>query len=107
MTNDELLRKKRIHVGLIAVVCLIAAFALNWFPEHEGLQGAMVRVGILLSAFWLVLPTKDRPAAWKKLSSNWVIGMAVVGAIAMPRARAMFPVIAIIIGIAMFARPRK
>ena len=107
MSDDELLRKKRISVGLIALACLAGAIVLIWFPEREGLRSALVRVGTLMAAFWLVLPSKGRPAAWTKLSSNWMIASGVVAAIAMPRARAMFPVIAIIIGIALFARPRK
>ncbi len=107
MPDDDQLRKKRIHVGLLALACLAGAVVLAKYPEREGLQGALVRVGILLAAFWLVLPTKERPAAWKKLSSNWVLVSGVVAAIALPRARAMFPIIAVIIAIAWFAKPKK
>lgn len=107
MVSDEQLRQKRIYVGLISVACISGAVVLAAFPEHEGLQGALMRVGILLAAFWLALPSKHRPAAWKGLSSNWVLFGGIIAAIAIPRARAMFPVIAVIIAIAWFVRPRK
>ncbi|MEQ9406637.1 MAG: hypothetical protein RIK87_02885 [Fuerstiella sp.] len=107
MVTDEQLRKKRIYVALLAVGCLIGGAVLAAFPGHEGFQGALIRCGILLGAFWLVLPTKDRPAAWKGVSSSWILIGGLVAAIAIPRARAMFPLIAVIIGIAWFARPRK
>lgn len=104
MTNVPALAEKRGAIGFFAVVCLIGSLVLMNFPGHEGLQGALVRVGVLLAAFWLVL---GRPPKWKRLSSNWVIFSGIVGAILLPRARAMFPVLAVIIGIALFARPRK
>ena len=107
MVSDDELRKKRVYVGLFSLICLIGAGVLSFFPGNEGLQGALLRVGILLFAFWLALPTNKRPAAWKGLSSNWVLVGGVVMAAAIPRLRAMFPVLAVFAAIAWFARPRK
>ena len=49
-------------MGLYALLCLTGGGILVFYPEHEGLQGALLRVGILLFAFWLAMPTSDRPA---------------------------------------------
>lgn len=105
--NEDELRSKRVLVGLIAVVCLSVSVVLLFFPGNEGLQGACVRVGLLLGAFWLALPTRTRPAAWKGLASNWILLTAIVTAVFIPRAKAMFPVLAVFIAIALFARPRR
>ena len=104
MSESVKLVEKRGAIGFFSIVCLVTAGVLTAFPGHEGLQGALVRVGVLLAAFWLVL---GRPPKWKRLSSNWVIVGGIIAAIVLPRARAMFPVLALIIGIALFARPRK
>ena len=107
MVSEEDLRNKRIYVGMFSIACLTAGCVLAFYPGNDGLQGAMLRVGLLLGAFWLAMPTAERPAAWKGLSSNWALTAAVIAAIVMPRAKVMFPVIAVIAGIAWFARPRK
>lgn len=107
MVSERELRAKRVYVGCFAVICLGGAVALSFAPGNEGFQGALVRVGVLLSTFWLALPSGKRPAAWRGISSNWAIFGGVILAIAIPRLRAMFPVLAIVIGIAWFAKPRK
>ena len=94
-------------MGLYALLCLTGGGILVFYPEHEGLQGALLRVDILLFAFWLAMPTSDRPAAWKAISSNWVLVGGVIVAAAIPRLRAMFPVLAAFAAIAWFARPRR
>ncbi len=85
----------------------MASVILLFNPNNDGLQAALLRVGLLLGAFWLAMPTKTRPAAWKSFSSNWTLVGLIITAIVIPRAKMMFPVIAIIAGIAYFARPRK
>ena len=108
MVTDEELRQTRKYVGFFSIVCLIGAGVVAFFsPDSVGLQGALLRVAILLFAFWLAMPTKERRAAWKIFSSNWVlVGSAVIAAF-IPRLRAMFPVLAVFAGIAWFAMPRK
>lgn len=99
--------EKRVFVGLFSIICLIVGVALNFYPGNDGLQGALLRVGMLLAAFWLAMPTKSRPAAWKVLSSNWALVGAVASAILMPRVKGMFPVFAVLVAVAYFARPRN
>ena len=59
-----------------------------------------------MGAFWLALPTKTRPAAWKGMMSGWTAPGLIITALVIPRLKFMFPVLAIIVGIAYFARPR-
>lgn len=109
MVNEDELRSKRIYVGLLAIGFLIGA-AVTFFAaaDNEGLQGALMRVGLLLGAFWLAMPTKTRPSAWKILpTSNWAIFGMIISAVFISRLKVMFPVLAIFAGIAWFARPRK
>lgn len=108
MVTDEELRQKRKYVAFFSALCMIGAGGVAVLsPDSEGLQGALLRVGILMFAFWLAMPTKERKAAWKILSSNWIlIGSAIIAA-AIPRLRAMFPVLAVFAAVAWFAMPRK
>ena len=104
---DPDLVSKRTPVGVIAIICLAASGALLFWPEHEGVQAAFLRVGLLMAAFWLAMPTKSRPAAWKSLQSPWTLPVIVVFAVFLPRLKYMLPVIAIFAIIAWFARPRR
>ena len=106
MVDEDDLRSRRIYVGLLAIASLIGAVVLLFYPGNDGMQGAFVRVGLLLGAFWLALPTKTRPSAWKGMMSNWTVPGLIITALVIPRLKFMFPVLAIIVGIAYFARPR-
>ena len=109
MVNEEELRGKRVYVGLLSIGCLVGAVVTMILrPDDTGLLGALVRVGLLLGAFWLAMPTATRPAAWKRLpSSNWAIFGMIISAVLIPRLKYMFPVMAIFAAVAWFARPRK
>ncbi|MCP4787909.1 MAG: hypothetical protein GY903_34315 [Fuerstiella sp.] len=107
MVNEDDLRGRRIYVGLLAFTSLVGAAALLFYPGNEGLQGALVRIGLVLGAFWLALPTKTRPSAWKGMMSSWTVPGLIITALLIPRLKFMFPVLAIIVGIAYFARPRS
>jgi hypothetical protein len=107
MISEEELRSKRVYVGILAIGFLIAGlvvFAAH--PDREGVQGALLRVGVLLGAFWLALPTKTRPAAWSKVSPL-TIGIAVAVAAFLPRLRYVLPLVAAVAAIAWYTRPRR
>lgn len=106
MFSDFDLSSRRWRVAVLAVCCLGGSAILLAFPGHDALRGALLRVGMLLSAFWLAMPTKNRPAAWKIVNSNWVLVLGVILSIALPRARAAFPILAAIFAIAWFAKPK-
>lgn len=105
-TSDDLIRKRTL-VGILSLGCLIGGGWLYFSADNEGLQGALLRVGMLLAAFWLAMPTRDRPAAWRVLSSNWALVGAIASGILMPRFRGMFPVFAVLVAVALFVRPRN
>lgn len=107
MNAQHDLIQKRTLVGILSLGCLVGGGWLFFTSDNEGLQGALLRVGMLLGAFWLAMPTKNRPAAWKVLSSNWALVGAVITGILMPRFKGMFPVFAVLLGLAFFARPRN
>lgn len=72
----------RAAVGWIALGCLIAAALLfgviQTAPDQGGLvflQGGLARVGLLMGAVWLALPSRTQDAAWANLSPRTVIAL--------------------------------
>lgn len=64
-----------------------------------------LRVGLLLGAFWLALPTKSRPAAWANISPYAVV--AIVAALLFVRQMRVFLPLLLVLGVfAFFVRPR-
>ena len=102
--DPETIRKRRI-AGICSILLLAGGIALSFGDgSHEGIRGALLRVGILLGALWLVLA---RPPRWKRLYSNWVIFGGIISAVLVRQLKYMFPVLAILAVIALIARPRK
>lgn len=98
-------------VGILAVVCLGAAVAIGVaFPDDNTWnlwQGGFMRVGLLLSAFWLALPTRNREAAWANLSpSTFIAVLIVLMALVRFPLRIMVPLLAVLIVIGLLLRPR-
>ncbi|QDT65895.1 hypothetical protein [Calycomorphotria hydatis] len=56
-------------IGAISIICLIAG-ACVFFVSPDALMvwGGLIRAGVLVGAIWLALPTKNREAAWARLS---------------------------------------
>jgi len=104
--NQDLVRK-RIPVAIITVACFVGYGVLFFWPEYTGTQGALLRVGLLMAAFWLAMPSPSRPAAWKPLQSPWTLPGIIVFALLLPRLKMMLPLLAFVAVIAWFARPRK
>ncbi len=104
--NIELIRKRK-TVGFIAIVCLGVAVVAGLYGQLQSpWYSACLRVGLVMGALWLALPTKIRPAAWAHLSKWWLIGIALT-AIALPRLRGIWPVLLIGIIIGWLLRPRR
>ncbi|WP_437202690.1 hypothetical protein [Planctomicrobium sp. SH664] len=68
----------RLLVGLLALAALAGAvlFALFGDAQNDFWCGSLMRVGLVLGAFWLALPTRGRAAAWAKISPWWIVGIA-------------------------------
>jgi hypothetical protein len=65
-------------VGLLALICWGLAGLLWWTGWESGgdlWQGAFVRVGTLLAAFWLALPQRGGDAAWFRVSIPVLVGV--------------------------------
>lgn len=104
--NEDELRGKRIYVGLLSIGCLTAGAALWASSEYEMLQSTLLRVGLLLGAFWLALPSKNRSAAWAR-ASPWSVGIVILIAVLLPRLKYMLPLLIVGIVVAVLVRPRR
>lgn len=80
---DEKIPINRPLVGIIALACLGIAGYLYWlapqdlFAQQDIATGAFMRVGLLMLAFWLALPSKNRDAAWANLPPWLFVALAV------------------------------
>ena len=107
---DEKIQINRPLVGLITVGCFIAA-GLIWhfrLDDRNGMWlGGFVRVGILMSTFWLALPTKTRPAAWARVSP-WTFFGIILAAFLSTRIKlpVLIPLIAVIVAASFVLKPR-
>jgi len=65
-------------VGVLALACVAVAggFYLTGVEGPSALwQGAFFRVGVVLAAFWLALPSRTREAAWARVPIWSVVGV--------------------------------
>ena len=91
----------RTLTGFLTIACLVVGFgALFYMPERRAVAAAFIRVGVLLGAFWLALPTKTREAAWANVSPLALIGC--LGAALAFAARPKLLLVALPIAFAMF-----
>jgi hypothetical protein len=96
----------RTLVGVLAVICCAGAIAVALAaPEQEALGAACLRVGLLLGAFWLALPTSSRPAAWANVSPYVVVAI-VVALLFVRQMRVFIPLLLVVGVLAFFLRPR-
>lgn len=62
---------------------------------HDASQlwaGAFMRVGVVLAAFWLALPTRSREAAWARVPI-WKVVATLVGLLVIVRSRIPFQIL--------------
>lgn len=96
---DEHLIRKRQQVGIIAGGCLVVAgFATVFGSGNTAWSASCFRIGVVLGALWLALPTKTRPAAWANMSRWTIVGIMVFAAF-LPRLKWFLPIL--ILGIAI------
>ena len=105
--TDQRVQVNRSLVGLIAAACLGAAITIAVVDTYENMWcAAFVRVGVLMSAFWLALPTRHREAAWANLSPYTVIG-ALMAILVVARWKSALPVVIGLGVIALVLRPPR
>jgi hypothetical protein len=102
---------RRLLVGLVAVGLLTAAFLLWILPGVSTSQatvmwrGACGRVGAVMAALWLALPTGTRTSAWANLNPRSVAAVMIVGlAIRFPL-RFLLPAAVVLMIAGAFLRP--
>lgn len=100
-------------VGFISIVCfMIAGYLYKFvteeqFEQQEMMTAAFMRVGLLMFALWLALPSKKREAAWANVSPWVLVGfiLAIVGVAWRPKI--VVPLIIILAVVGFVLRPRK
>ena len=109
--NDAKIAINRTLVGVLALSCLGAAVAI-WVYAPTGTdwmlwRGAFTRVGLLLAAFWLALPSGHREAAWANVTPMTFIGilLAIAGVAARPKVAV--PVLIVLAVLGFVLRPRE
>ena len=72
-------------VGFLTIALFGIALALSIWPGvFSGPMGATVggacaRVGVVLAALWLALPTRNRPAAWANVRIGYAAPLVLAG----------------------------
>jgi drug/metabolite transporter (DMT)-like permease len=100
-------------VGSLALGLLGFALVLSIWPgmisgpAGATLCGVAARVGIVMAALWLALPSRGRPAAWANLSTTSLASaaMAVMAIFRVPF-RIMIPLSATVMVLGFVLRPK-
>lgn len=106
MVSESELIRKRAYVGCLSIGSTVIALIILMDDFASGVGAALLRVGLILGAFWLALPTRDRPAAWARVSP-WSVGLLVAFALLLPRVKPVIPVLIIGVLIGWIVRPRN
>jgi hypothetical protein len=105
--TDQRIPVNRTLVGLIALTCLAGAATIGVVDTWENLWcAAFVRVGLLMGAFWVALPSSRREAAWANLSPYTIL-VALVAVFIVARWRSALPVVIAVGVLALVLRPRQ
>lgn len=105
--TDQTVPVNRLLVGLIALGCLVGAVTIGLLDNWQNVWcAAFMRVGLLMAALWLALPSKDREAAWANLSP-YTVGGVLVAVFVVARWKAAIPIVLVIGVIALLLRPRN
>lgn len=104
---DRQVAVNRTLVGLIALGCLGAAVAIGALDTWENMWcAAFVRVGLLMGAFWLALPSRNREAAWANVSPYTIVA-ALLAVFIVARWRTALPIVIVVVILALILRPRQ
>ena len=100
----------RTLVGIITIGCFVSAFVVWYWDLDDQNQlwlAGFVRVGLLMSAFWLALPTRWRKAAWANVSPTTFIVLLLAIFLTPRWPRLMIPLILVLVVIGFVLRPRQ
>jgi hypothetical protein len=106
----------RLKVGIIALVLLMiwgVMGLLQWTGTLDSGDSQVRvwwagfgRVGLLMIALWVALPSKDRPAAWANISKPMLIVVLLVAVMVAIRPWIGIPLLALMAVVGFFLRPR-
>ena len=122
--KDQKIPVSRPLVGILALTCFAAAAAILFtqsnfvsvvFQEQKLAideawwmwLGGFVRVGLLLAAFWVALPSRNRQAAWANVSPWTFGGMLVAVVMVALRPRVIVPLLLVAAVLGFLLRPRR
>jgi hypothetical protein len=103
---------RKLIVGLISLACLVTAAALWIFaedPEKNPATAVTMRLGIMLGALWLALPSRGDNVAWGKALPA-IFAVILVLAVIRVNWRILvyaIPVAIVVAILAAFIRPRS
>ncbi|MBM81483.1 MAG: hypothetical protein CMJ78_12955 [Planctomycetaceae bacterium] len=110
---EQKIQVSRAKVGLLCLICLTSAAAIFFFAPHSDQtdiwQAAFTRVGLVLGAFWIALPSGKRPAAWANVSPTTFFGM-LMGVFVLgryPRAGIVIIIVVAVLSFVLRPRPKK
>lgn len=108
--NASPLAAKKLLVGLISVGCLLTAAICCYYTEWTNpIVSVTTRLGVMLGALWLALPSQGESIAWQKGLPVVLAVIVVLAFIKRGGGRLLLYVvpIAIVVGLAAaFIRPR-
>lgn len=100
--------ERRRRAGWLAVVCLAAGaigFAANGY--ESAWASIASRVGIVLAALWMCLPTTSRPAVWSAITPGRLALIIAAVALSYRISIRYFPFLVAAVALGWFLRPKK
>jgi hypothetical protein len=100
-------------LGVLAVACLLISVGLaiaQLGDQADKWQGAFMRVGVLLSAIWIALPSRENDPAWANVSIwnllGGVLALVLVARLRIPL-KLILPLAVVATGAILLLRPRS
>jgi hypothetical protein len=98
----------RTLAGLLAIGCGIAGVVLCVTRGIEDPLGAgFIRIGVVLGALWVAMPTRTREAAWARVSPWAVVGVVLAAVVFVKHLRILLPMALAIVIVGYVLRPRS
>lgn len=105
---DRNVTLNRTLAGVLALACGVAGVILCAMRGIEDQFAAgFIRVGIVLAALWCAMPSRDREAAWARVSPWAVVGGILAAVLLVRHLRVLLPIVIVLSIAGYILRPRK
>lgn len=102
------LQSRRTAIGVLALVLLSLSGVVFWVaPEKTGTMGALLRVGVLLSAFWLAIPQLMAKPRLLKYLPWYLLGGLILGVVFIKYIFILIPAFLALAVLTMFAGKKR